>query len=176
LDETGTGIGPTLEFYSLFSKEIASVKSMWFKTKDFSLYPAIFANESEFLSFKQIFSLLGYVVARGLYDDILINIPLNSVFWDIILDRPINIKKVSKIDDGLGKLLRDLKDIVDQKHKIIHSSSISQSDLGDHLKFNNTKIEEMDLSFTFPGYETVNLLPDGSNLLVGARNSYQKGT
>jgi hypothetical protein len=31
--------------------------------------------------------LLGFLIARALYDDRLIDIPLNSLFWDLVLDR-----------------------------------------------------------------------------------------
>ena len=39
-DETGTGIGPTLEFYSLFAKEVKKFTNMWYKTSDYTLFPA----------------------------------------------------------------------------------------------------------------------------------------
>ena len=39
-NETGTGMGPTLEYYSLFAKEIIeNNKNIWFKTDDYSLFP-----------------------------------------------------------------------------------------------------------------------------------------
>lgn len=86
-EETGTGIGPTLEFYSLFSKEISQVKKMWYRTDDYSLFPTININEVEIEMIRPLFVLLGFIIARGIYDDRLIDFPINSVFWDIILDR-----------------------------------------------------------------------------------------
>jgi len=36
--------------------------------------------------------ILGFLIARALYDDRLIDIPMNSLFWDLVLDR-VNIYK-----------------------------------------------------------------------------------
>ena len=41
-NETGTGMGPTLEYYSLFTKEIIeNHKNLWYKTEDYSLHSLI---------------------------------------------------------------------------------------------------------------------------------------
>jgi len=39
---------------------------------------------------KKSFQLLGYFIARALYDDRLIDIPINSLFWDVLLERVFN--------------------------------------------------------------------------------------
>ena len=86
-NETGTGNGPTLEFYSLFSKEIRELTNMWIKTSDLSLYPLPAENNIFKENNKKIFNLIGYIIARGLYDDRLLDMPLNSLFWDVVLDK-----------------------------------------------------------------------------------------
>jgi len=40
---------------------------------------------------------MGFAIARALYDDRLIDIPLNSLFWDIVLDRVIYIVTLSHL-------------------------------------------------------------------------------
>jgi E3 ubiquitin-protein ligase TRIP12 len=87
LNETGTGIGPTLEFYSLIAKEMKMIPNLWYKTYDYSLFPAPSSENIE--ENKKIFTLLGFVIARGLYDDRLLDFPLNSLFWDLVLERVI---------------------------------------------------------------------------------------
>jgi hypothetical protein len=90
LNESGSGLGPTLEFYSIFMQCVMSNKNLWYKTSDHSLYPAPFFNfENE--KNQNIFYLMGYVVARAMYDDRLIDAPFNSLFWDLVLDRVKNI-------------------------------------------------------------------------------------
>ena len=86
--ETGSGIGPTQEYYSLFSKELMNVKKLWYKTTDQTLFPAPYVTkEIGFEENEKLFSLLGFVVARSLYDDRLIDIPFNCLFWDLVLER-----------------------------------------------------------------------------------------
>ena len=87
-NETGTGNGPTLEFYSLFGKEIREKPDLWYNTTDLSLFP-LPVNEKTRLEYCKLFNLIGFMVARGLYDDRLLDIPLNSLFWDIVFDRVI---------------------------------------------------------------------------------------
>jgi len=40
---------------------------------------------------KKLFNLLGYIIARGLYDDRLLDIQLSSLFWDLVLKRVTTI-------------------------------------------------------------------------------------
>ena len=88
-DEIGTGQGPTLEFYNLLSKEYKENKEIWFKTSDYSLFPLPLSHLSEEnkKKVKRSFQLLGYFIARALYDDRLIDIPFNGLFWDVLLER-----------------------------------------------------------------------------------------
>ena len=54
------------------------------KTSDLSLYPMPSENGVFKEEIKNLFFLIGYIMARGLYDDRLFDMPLNSVFWDIV--------------------------------------------------------------------------------------------
>ena len=88
LNETGTGTGPTLEFYSLVTAKLKENKSLWYKTTDGSLYPApVNENSSKFDETVNMFGLLGFLIARALYDDRLIDVPLSSIFWDLVLEK-----------------------------------------------------------------------------------------
>jgi hypothetical protein len=40
----------------------------------------------------KLFLMMGYVIARGIYDDRLIDFPLNPLFWDIVLEKVKKIK------------------------------------------------------------------------------------
>lgn len=91
MDETGTGLGPTLEFYSLCFKEITSKADLWYKTTNNSLFPSPLLDKHQKKERENIFMLLGFLIARALYDDRLIDLPLNSLFWDLVLDRVIMI-------------------------------------------------------------------------------------
>ena len=88
-EEIGTGQGPTLEFYSLLCKEFKENKDLWYKTADYSLFPIPITrlDEENKKKMKKSFQLLGYFIARALYDDRLIDFPLNSIFFDVLLER-----------------------------------------------------------------------------------------
>jgi hypothetical protein len=75
-----------LEFYSLFAKEIRE-KFLWFRTSHLSLYPLPVENGQAREDQKRYFFLLGYYIARGLYDDRLLDVALDSLFWDVVLER-----------------------------------------------------------------------------------------
>ena len=86
-NETGTGNGPTLEFYSLFSKEMREQAMTWLRTSDYSLFPLPAEKGIAREETKKLFTMIGYMIARGLYDDRLLDMPLNPLFWDIVLER-----------------------------------------------------------------------------------------
>jgi hypothetical protein len=58
---------------------------LWYKTYDYSLFPSPRVDNIE--ETKRLFTLFGFVIARGLYDDRLLDFPLNSLFWDLVLER-----------------------------------------------------------------------------------------
>ena len=66
------------------------------KTSDLSLYPMPSENGVFKEEIKNLFFLIGYIMARGLYDDRLLDMPLNSVFWDIVLERVFEKYKFSQ--------------------------------------------------------------------------------
>lgn len=78
-----------MEFYNLCFKEIIKRKNYWYKTTNNTLFPAPIFNEEDRIEREKAFMILGFLIARALYDDRLIDIPLNSLFWDIALDRVI---------------------------------------------------------------------------------------
>jgi E3 ubiquitin-protein ligase TRIP12 len=172
LNETGTGLGPTLEFYSLIANEIKHIQGIWYKTSDYSLFPAPCNpyNNNLIEETKRIFTLLGFVIARGLYDDRLLDFPINSLFWDILLERPTNINSILKIDKDLGNAFNDFQKIIQQKKSFNLNQKYLDNDINDIIKYNNTKIEDIGLTFILPGYNDIELKRGGSDILVTIRN------
>ena len=154
-NETGTGMGPTLEFYSLFCKVISNEKKLWYKTEDYSLFPmpVIGCSHDEIQFIKKRFEALGFVIARALYDDRLIDIPLNSLFWDLILNRPVTFDSIFKVDKYIAKFIHE------------------------HLEYINTNkypnYDDIDLYFEVPWNNEQPLIPNGSEIKVNARNINQ---
>ena len=159
-NETGTGMGPTLEFYSLFAKEIIeNNKNIWYKTEDYSLFPIPLINNDKYSDkIKYLFNVIGYVIARALYDDRLIDIPLNSLFWDLVLERPITLQSIEKIDKNISKFLI----------KIYNLKRNSKS--GEKILIDNQPIELLDIYFNCPWNESIELKQNGENIILNDKN------
>ena len=107
--EIGNGLGPTLEFYTLISDKIRADKNLWYKTTDGSLYPKLIEDENNSNNSYNIkmFKLLGYIVGRAIFDDRLLDIPLNKIFWDRVLERGVIFESLKYIDENLYKTFFD---------------------------------------------------------------------
>jgi E3 ubiquitin-protein ligase TRIP12 len=112
-----------------------------------------------------LFECIGWTIARGLYDDRLLDFPLSSLFWDAVLDRPLTVDRLMNVDKDLGKALIKLNAIVEEKCKIKNS----KNDLNELIKYNGARIEDIGLVFTLPGYH-IELKRGGSDTLVTVHN------
>ena len=174
LNEIGNGIGPTLEFYSLVINTIKSDSSLWYKTTDASLYPAILSKSKDNVAIINKFKLIGFIVARALYDDRLIDIPLSKVFWDVVLGRAVPLSEIVVIDKDLGKTINDFNEIIKQKKKFISDYKGQPENLNSEIEknilYNNTSIDSLDIYFTLPGYDEIELKPNGANIKLTIHN------
>ena len=158
-NESGTGMGPTLEYYSLFTKEIIeNHKDLWYKTEDYSLFPIPFIKAENYEKKLKLFNVIGYVIARALYDDRLIDFPLNSIFWDLVLERPINIKSIQKIDKNIFSFLE----------KIYELKRKTKGD--DKIIIDGKNLESLDIYFNCPWNELNPLKENGENILLKDNN------
>ena len=169
-DEEGTGLGPTLEFYSLMSKEFArkSLK-MWKTNSDTSddeeeyvtgaLFPGPLLGTTEENNEKtlKLFENLGTLVARSMLDNRILDFRFNAVFFELM-------HKCCK-NDRL-----DLEDF----ETCIHLVGQFDVQLGKSLAFlydnrHDDSIKNLDLYFMLPGYD-IELLEGGSKILVESFN------
>lgn len=167
-DEEGTGLGPTLEFYTLMSGEFVKKSlDMWRvetassgeKSSEYvsnSLFPRPMTSSSNEKLLK-LFENLGTFVARSMLDNRILDFRFSPIFFELLhkrskgerldfenLDYPIEL--VHSIDPQLGKSLLYL-----YEHRMDKS------------------IEELHLNFTLPGDE-VELLTGGAEIFVTSQN------
>lgn len=84
--EEGTGLGPTMEFYSLLSEQFKSDTLLWRKnTVDGVLYPKSLTMKDNVKEICEKFQLAGIFVARSITDDRLMDLPISQLMWDILL-------------------------------------------------------------------------------------------
>ena len=168
LGEIGNGLGPTLEFYRLITEKLFAKKELWYKTTDNAIYPAIGLNNNK--KDIKLFKLLGYVLARAIYDDRLLDFPISKVFWNLLLNRSVKFNDINLIDKDLYKFLEDILKLIMQKKEIIKKEkNISDEELENKILYNGQKLNTTDIYFTFPGYD-LELKPNGKNILLCIKN------
>lgn len=105
-EEVGTGLGPTMEFYTLISHEFQkSGLGMWrgelpcksgthdthvsrFVVASNGLFPRPWSASEDPASFQEVserFHLLGLVVAKAIKDNRILDIPFSKAFYKLIL-------------------------------------------------------------------------------------------
>jgi hypothetical protein len=169
--EEGTGIGPTLEFYTLISEEVRKL-NIWRDSGDQNgLFPAPLAGQ-DIGKVMSIFTFLGRLVAKALYDDRLINLPFNKVFWKLALGKTLSLLDLEAIDPHLGRYMIELTQVVKHRNQILedHSDEDVRSKHLKKIEFKGIKIEDLHLSFTLPGYDHVELVFDGKDKYVTLDN------
>ncbi|KAI3838927.1 hypothetical protein MKX03_002703 [Papaver bracteatum] len=183
-DEVGTGLGPTLEFYTLVSHEFQKLgMGMWREDRNFpsskknvesgfvvapsGLFPRPWSasmessNGVEFPEVLKRFVLLGKVAAKALQDGRVLDLPLSKAFYKLALDQDLNIHDIQSLDPALGKVLLEFQALVD-RNRI--PSPISA------LYVRNTKIDGLCLDFTLPGYPDYLLTSCEDHRMVNTAN------
>ncbi|KAK9124363.1 hypothetical protein Sjap_013965 [Stephania japonica] len=181
-DEVGSGLGPTLEFYTLVSHEFQKTGlGMWrgdldnssmgkkivadstgFLTAPLGVFPRpwlsdlIASNNIQFSEVIKRFILLGQVVAKALQDGRVLDIQFSKAFYKLILEQELTIFDIHTIDPELGRTLLEFQAIVDRKKLL---DSVSETAFASELCFRSTKIEDLCLDFTLPGYPNCVLVP-----------------
>ena len=62
-----------------------------------------------------MFRLAGTIMAKSITDDRLIDLPLSSLFWDLLLGKKMNIFDLEKIDKDLFKAFSELQQLANKK-------------------------------------------------------------
>lgn len=108
LDEEGTGLGPTLEYYAMVASEIKNPDhNLWRGTTENTLFPSPIdpydlkypdpnkpkrrqstpENKRDFEKFQLIFRCAGTMLARAIMDERVVDLPFHNTFCDIVLEK-----------------------------------------------------------------------------------------
>ncbi|WCJ34586.1 E3 ubiquitin-protein ligase UPL4 [Euphorbia peplus] len=185
-EEVGSGLGPTLEFYTLVSQEFQkSGLGMWREdrssvaarkgphTEDseilvssFGLFPCPWPSTvdtsndgKQFSEVIKKFFLLGKVVAKALQDGRVLDLPFSNAFFKLILQQELNLYDIQSFDPKLGRTLLEFQAIINRekrKRSVFGESSCSNDD----AIYRDARIEDLCLDFTLPGYPDYRLHPD----------------
>lgn len=177
-EEVGTGLGPTLEFYALVSREFARRDLKIWRDDDplrtgtayvfhpRGLFPAPIsaediANDGD-PKRTHIIRVIGQFVAKAMLDSRIIDMSFNKVFLKLALgeDVPLTIDSLKLVDEDLAKSLEKLRSL---------TSSTKPLDKLQKLLKEKVDVEDLALDFTIPGYD-IELRPNGRNISVTEEN------
>jgi E3 ubiquitin-protein ligase TRIP12 len=189
-DEVGTGLGPTLEFYSTVSKEFSKKKlKLWRENESAAddeyafgkqgLFPApMSAKQAESEDGKkvlQLFKMLGMFVARSLYDSRIVDVSFNPTFFrlgDGSTAATPSLGSVLTVDADLARSLKLIKQFVNAKKQVDEDSSLNAAQKTQALhqiEVNGAGVDDLGLDFTLPGYD-IELIEDGAETPVTIDN------
>ena len=190
-EEVGTGLGPTLEFYSTVSKEFSKKKlKLWLETDSNDddeyafgtrgLFPApMSAEQASNENGKRIlhlFKMLGKFIARSMIDSRIIDVSFNPTFFRIGDESKTvtpSLGAVKTVDPVLARSLKVFKKFAVAKKAIDEDPNLTAAQkvaAAQAITFEDTKIEDMTYDFTLPGNAKFELLPNGANIPVTIDN------
>ncbi|CAB3980054.1 E3 ubiquitin- ligase TRIP12, partial [Paramuricea clavata] len=195
-DEVGTGLGPTLEFYALVSREFQRADlSIWrgetvpaaddediqkevsYVFSSVGLYPAPIAKNTktnQVTKLKSKFRFLGKFIAKAIMDFRMLDIPLSQAFfkWMLGKESTLDYRDLHHIDPVLAKSVAQLRDIVHKRKRLEADTSHTPDSLKlavESLTLDGLPIEDLDLDFRLPG-TTIDLKKGGKDIPVTIHN------
>ncbi|KAG6411974.1 hypothetical protein SASPL_124630 [Salvia splendens] len=178
--EVGTGLGPTLEFYTLLSHELQKCGLRMWRSgsspggpametdgdKDvinmpLGLFPRPWApnadtfDGSQFAKAIEYYRLLGRVMAKALQDGRLLDLPLSIAFYKLVLGHELDLHDIISFDMELGNTLQELQGLVFRKQYLNSTGGYNPEE----LRFRGALIEDLCLDFSLPGYPDYVLKP-----------------
>ncbi|TKA80270.1 hypothetical protein B0A55_03037 [Friedmanniomyces simplex] len=189
-EEVGTGLGPTLEFYSTVSKEFSKKKTkLWRENEsengDYAfgkrgLFPAPMdenmAKNENGQRVLHLFKMLGKFVARSMMDSRIIDVSFNPTFFRIgdgVATIPPSLGAVAAVDQDLAKSLKMLKKYASAKQRLDEDDRLSDAHKqrkAAEIRINDALVEDLGLDFTLPGYPHIEMIPRGSSTNVTIDN------
>ena len=190
-EEVGTGLGPTLEFYSTVSKEYSKRDLKLWRDGDstngskyafgkLGLFPApMSAGEADSEAGKKIlhyFKILGKFIARSMLDSRIIEVSLNPTFFRIGNQPntvPLSLGAVKTVDESLASSLKLVKQFAIEKKNIEENPRMTAAQKAsaiDGIQINGSRVDDLTLDFTLPGYSDIELVDHGSDVPVTIYN------
>eukprot|EP01117_Protostelium_nocturnum_P003254 TRINITY_DN1420_c0_g1_i2.p1 TRINITY_DN1420_c0_g1~~TRINITY_DN1420_c0_g1_i2.p1 ORF type:complete len:1554 (+),score=499.41 TRINITY_DN1420_c0_g1_i2:246-4907(+) len=184
--EVGTGLGPTLEFFTLVCNELQmKERGLWRDTKggdgnvvhtSGGLWPSLLnpSDDGENTNKKiKLFKFLGSFVAKAIVDNRLLDLPLARPFFKFIAGKPLSFEDLKEVDIDFASSMEKLMEVAKAKIRILESNSMDQKEknkLVQELRVGGAKVEDLSLDFTVSGLNGVELQKGGSSKSVTIDN------
>mmetsp|Transcript_15857 Transcript_15857/g.33917 ORF Transcript_15857/g.33917 Transcript_15857/m.33917 type:complete len:980 (-) Transcript_15857:729-3668(-) len=189
--EVGTGLGPTLEFYTLVSLELRRADlGLWLSeeaplAKDgddvdktyaytpFGLYPRPVpqgaAGDGIGSRTTQLFTFIGRFVAKAMLDNRLVDLPFSTVFYRYLLGHELGMADLASISPQMSRSLKQLQDLAMQ-YALASAKGALSAEQRASLTLQGVDVADLGLDFTLPGYPHVELVPRGAEREVTLDN------
>ncbi|MBA0791616.1 hypothetical protein Gohar_016186 [Gossypium harknessii] len=126
---------------------------------------------SEFSKVIEYFRLVGRVMAKALQDGRLLDLPLSTSFYKLVLGEELDLHDIPSFDSEFGKILLELHLIVCRK-KYLELMGDDSGDAIADLRFRGAPIEDLCLDFTLPGHPDYILKPGDETVDINNLEEY----
>lgn len=178
-DEEGSGLGPTLEFYSLVSKSFSQISFMWNTSarEGYGLFPApIYKTDLDFQDrSSNLFQKLGNFLARAFLDSRPVDFHFNPLLLQAIQDWTKYSKNIMSCEclEYVVQLLHEVDPILASSLRQLVTSLDPGTVAYDTQSGNMSADSELDdlcLTFVLPGSINYELVKNGKNIKVTRQN------
>lgn len=196
-NEVGTGLGPTLEFYALVSRELQRIdlelwrgeptkfedakglqKDTLFVYSKCGLFPLPFghgAKAGATVKAKAKLRFLGKFMGKALMDSRMVDIPLSLAFYKWLLGQEYSMSggDLYHVDPVMAKSFSQLEEILSQKKRLEEDKSHTRASLQlaiDSLTIDGCSVEDLGLDFTLPGFPNIELRKGGKDISTEINN------
>ncbi|XP_047369481.1 E3 ubiquitin-protein ligase TRIP12 isoform X3 [Vespa velutina] len=189
VNEVGTGLGPTLEFYALVSKELQRADlDLWHgssnptETGYVNPMHGLFATPipwstkvSHLAKLKTKFKFLGKFMAKAIYDSRMLDLPFSLTFYRWLLgeEHTLTLADLIYVCPDIHRTLTKLQEVVRRKEIMEKDQSLRMTERAQRIEaldLDGCPISELGLVFELPGYENIELRKGGSDIPVTIHN------
>jgi E3 ubiquitin-protein ligase TRIP12 len=123
-----------------------------------------------------LFKMLGKFVARSMLDSRIIDISFNPTFFKVgepPTSSTLTLALVRTVDRDLARSLKMLKQFVALKKAVdddLYCSNEDKKRLIAKIEVRGAQVDDLGLDFTLPGYPSIELIDNGSNIPVNIYN------
>lgn len=186
-NEVGTGLGPTLEFYALVSKELQKTNlELWNATglseseyvhNPVGLFPIPLsrgAKVSQITRIKSKYRFMGKFMAKAVMDSRMLDLPFSLTFYRWLLGQEhcLTLADLKYVNPDIYKTLRKMQNIVRQRDDILSRTDLTEEEKNEEvekLEFDGCLVEDLGIDFVIPGHN-VDLMKNGKSTHVTIHN------
>ncbi|XP_045472150.1 E3 ubiquitin-protein ligase TRIP12 isoform X2 [Harmonia axyridis] len=189
-NEVGTGLGPTLEFYALVSKELQRTNlELWnapgtdekeYVHNQDGLFPAPIAKSAkvgQVTKLKTKFRFMGKFMAKAVMDSRMLDLPFSVSFYRWLLgqEHSLSLSDLKCVAPEVHRTLQKMQLLVRQRDIIMENKNLSHEEIEveiEKITFDGCPIADLGLDFVLPGHN-IELMKNGKNIHLTIHNLHQ---